>query len=385
MTTEAGLLAAVFAEPHDDAPRLVYADWLDEHGDEHDRARAEFIRLQCEIARLDEDDPGYAELARRQSRLWNRNARRWRAGLSRSLRESPFVRGFLYPKEHRSYSPANFLRHAEAALADAPSWPIDLRTGKPAEVERLLASPLLTRIDSLRLADADESTAAVLAAPGLRRLRALEVWPNLTEATASAFIRNAGQGGLRELRLWHGEDGHGQLLLLGGAWSGLRKLELYNNRGMSREALRDAVDASGFPALRSLSYTQHDQERGVALSPMLGPLGGRLHRLEVWWDRVKPADLPALLGQARPRVLRHLWLMGASLGDAGARWLAAADNLAGLESLNLYESGVGKRGALALLRSPVLAGLTMLNLNGNPAAEDPAIQAALAERFPEPR
>jgi uncharacterized protein (TIGR02996 family) len=43
-----GLLAAIRAEPDDDTPRLVLADWLDEHGDS---ARAEFIRVQCELRR----------------------------------------------------------------------------------------------------------------------------------------------------------------------------------------------------------------------------------------------------------------------------------------------------------------------------------------------
>ena len=33
--------------PGDDTPRLVFADWLDEHGQEE---RAEFIRVQCELA-----------------------------------------------------------------------------------------------------------------------------------------------------------------------------------------------------------------------------------------------------------------------------------------------------------------------------------------------
>ncbi|MGL4555777.1 MAG: TIGR02996 domain-containing protein, partial [Gemmataceae bacterium] len=36
------------ADPDDDGPRLIYADWLDEAGDE---ARAEFIRLQIARAR----------------------------------------------------------------------------------------------------------------------------------------------------------------------------------------------------------------------------------------------------------------------------------------------------------------------------------------------
>ena len=49
-TDEDALLRAVWDAPHDDAPRLVYADWLDEHGDPD---RAQFVRLQCELARLD--------------------------------------------------------------------------------------------------------------------------------------------------------------------------------------------------------------------------------------------------------------------------------------------------------------------------------------------
>lgn len=38
------LLDAVHDSPDDDAPRLVYADWLEEYGDVEDAAQAEFIR-----------------------------------------------------------------------------------------------------------------------------------------------------------------------------------------------------------------------------------------------------------------------------------------------------------------------------------------------------
>lgn len=50
MSHQAGLLRAVLDAPADDAPRLVYADWLDEHGDQPERA--EFIRVQVEYAAL---------------------------------------------------------------------------------------------------------------------------------------------------------------------------------------------------------------------------------------------------------------------------------------------------------------------------------------------
>jgi uncharacterized protein (TIGR02996 family) len=39
-------LRDICANPEDDTPRLIYADWLDERGEE---ARAEFIRVQCEM------------------------------------------------------------------------------------------------------------------------------------------------------------------------------------------------------------------------------------------------------------------------------------------------------------------------------------------------
>jgi uncharacterized protein (TIGR02996 family) len=48
----AKFLAAVLAEPHNDAPRLGYADWLEETGEPELAARGEFIRVQVEIARL---------------------------------------------------------------------------------------------------------------------------------------------------------------------------------------------------------------------------------------------------------------------------------------------------------------------------------------------
>src|SRR5688572_11671410 len=44
---EAKLLDAIWADPDDDGPRLVYADWLMERGHPH----GELIALQCERAR----------------------------------------------------------------------------------------------------------------------------------------------------------------------------------------------------------------------------------------------------------------------------------------------------------------------------------------------
>ena len=55
-------LQAIRAEPEDDTLRLVFADWLDDHGQPE---RAEFIRLQIESARLDDWGEGMVPFAGR--------------------------------------------------------------------------------------------------------------------------------------------------------------------------------------------------------------------------------------------------------------------------------------------------------------------------------
>ena len=71
MSDEPALLAAILAHPDEDTPRLMYADWLDEHGQPE---RAEFIRIQCD-ATADE------AAADRAAELEGRNRAKWLAGL----------------------------------------------------------------------------------------------------------------------------------------------------------------------------------------------------------------------------------------------------------------------------------------------------------------
>src|SRR5262245_47579116 len=54
MTDHDALLRAICEYPRDDLPRLVYADWLDEHGEPE---RAAFIRTDIAADRLDPFDP----------------------------------------------------------------------------------------------------------------------------------------------------------------------------------------------------------------------------------------------------------------------------------------------------------------------------------------
>jgi uncharacterized protein (TIGR02996 family) len=68
MIQEDSFLWAISENPDDDAPRLAFAVWLQEHGD----PRGEFIRVQCELAKIGKDAPsapGRQDLESRQ-RAW---------------------------------------------------------------------------------------------------------------------------------------------------------------------------------------------------------------------------------------------------------------------------------------------------------------------------
>jgi uncharacterized protein (TIGR02996 family) len=89
----APLLRAAKEEPEADAPRLVLADWLEDHGE---AARAELIRLELEIARLAQDDPRVDALVKRQGDLLRRHKAEWLGPFLGVAADVKFRRGLLH-------------------------------------------------------------------------------------------------------------------------------------------------------------------------------------------------------------------------------------------------------------------------------------------------
>src|SRR5262245_56029773 len=117
MSDEKALLAAIWEHPHEDTPRLMYADWLQENGQPE---RAEFIRVQIELAQLDASwDDLPPALVRREQELWKKWRARWRAHLPKERRSCDFHRGF--PMFEMSFpSSRNLLALTVADLEHAP-------------------------------------------------------------------------------------------------------------------------------------------------------------------------------------------------------------------------------------------------------------------------
>jgi uncharacterized protein (TIGR02996 family) len=109
MTDETALLAAIRATPDDDSPRLIYADWLDEHNQPE---RAEFIRVQCELARVETPT-----LRQRERDLLAKHHNAFAKPIAASGPRYRFHRGLIVAFSHTGL----FVRREIGELADQ-SW-----------------------------------------------------------------------------------------------------------------------------------------------------------------------------------------------------------------------------------------------------------------------
>ncbi len=86
------LLREIIESPDDDAPRLVYSDWLEEHGGPE---RTEFIRIQCLLDKMPAEDPRYPGLRRRENELLEQHAWAWAEELGPRISAWAYRRGFV--------------------------------------------------------------------------------------------------------------------------------------------------------------------------------------------------------------------------------------------------------------------------------------------------
>jgi uncharacterized protein (TIGR02996 family) len=194
MNQDEAFLQAIRAEPDDDAVRLIYADWLEEHGGASAQARAEFIRVQCRLARLNRTDPHFPVLQQREGKLLRENWRAWIEPLADAMRElrwrrqlleridpgTCFCRGFI---ESLQLDAEVFLHHTEAIARLTTLRRLSLRAAGSRMTE-LAACPFLADLTQLSFCDyfsdpLDAAGAAALASsPHLQRLSILNLTRN---------------------------------------------------------------------------------------------------------------------------------------------------------------------------------------------------------------
>jgi uncharacterized protein (TIGR02996 family) len=247
MATDDALLRAVLADPDDDAPRLIYADWLDEQGN---CDRAEFIRVQVALAHNGEDDPRNPQLWQRERELLAAHGVRWAAPLNGLARPLAFRRGFV---EEVEVPAAYFLSRGEYLFDAAP-------------------------VRGARLVRAGLSGPKLAACPTLARLAGLDLnnshlWPShLAVLLASPYLT-----GLRALALTQGSVSLSDVMVLCGspALGSLTRLELRNNRLYNAGAVLLA-ECPRLDRLRVLDLRNNgigaEGGNALAASPHLGGL-----------------------------------------------------------------------------------------------------------------
>jgi uncharacterized protein (TIGR02996 family) len=406
---------AIEAAPEDDSPRLVYADWLEEHGDD---ARAEFIRAQCQLARLDEGDPRRDELLRREQDLLKGHRDRWLAELPADLclvneYQPTFARGF---PDNLEVACAAFVERSEELFRATPvqhvrikdvgkrlpvaaaDWPRVLRGLAAAPVEgvgegvaALAACPLLAAVRGLSLDDlTPEHLATLLASPHWPALTDLRLGGRIGPGGARVIARWPGAVSLRKLSFWFAAIGPAgaEALAASPHLANLTALHLHGGFIGTPGALALANSAT-LRHLRNLSvgYNKIGPEGIAAL--LHSPNLAGVEELKISFngpsdDGPGDAGLAALASSPTIRRLRSLDLAESRVTAEGARHLAGAAHLATLRTLDLHGNPVGPAGARHLADSPHLAGLRWLSL-AQAGINDEALQALAAAPHLRPR
>jgi uncharacterized protein (TIGR02996 family) len=297
MSTAESFLQAIREQPHDDAPRLIFADWLEERGD----PRGEFVRLQCQRVRLEGHDPRAPAMREEETRLLQRHAGLWLGPLHQRGVFCEFRRGLL----HLRVPADTFLLLDWLELTQTSTWEwieaVHIRLDGRVGIQALADSPLLACLPALDLSDndlEDEGVAILAVSPHLGQLRSLDLGFNKIGPAGAAVL----------------------------------------------------AQSPHLPRLGALNlYDNHLGDEGVAAlaaSPHLNELA----TLRLPWNYIGPSGATALGNRGGLQGLTTLSMGHNAIGDLGAASLARAPGLPRLRTLYLYENGVGAAAAAALRR-----------------------------------
>jgi uncharacterized protein (TIGR02996 family) len=432
MSDEAALLAAIREHPIEDTPRLAYADWLDEH---EKPERAEFIRTQCALSQISEEEDHRTELEIRERQLLAGHAADWAlprppfpAFVPSQSEErdgywSVFRRGFLEGVALRGLSPDHLTPSGEfeQLFAAHPIRELRLRNFLPGSLVALAERPELARIETLDLtyfgredAAAHEERAneveAFLRSGRLERLRALNLTLFPTEYGPRArWLRLPVFSRLRKLDTWPRDSerdefwtalAEGQcpeLTDLGVPWghnretlgAGLRFARSDACKRLRRLRVSTSEVGPAFPwaevlanaPLRELQVSAGSGTNAPELLAALTdtPTTNELRRLRMFGINATGAGVAGWLKSGYAVGVRELDIEYARLNDSDLERLAETSELERLTRLSVpgYSAGT-PAGLQTLVASPHLTGLRYLDISNTGLSASVILQ--LAER-----
>ncbi|MCE9568305.1 MAG: TIGR02996 domain-containing protein [Planctomycetes bacterium] len=321
-------LGAIRAHVDEDTPRVVFADWLEENGDPE---RAEFIRIQCDVAR------GKTEAAPRAEALLAANRKRWIRGFPKVLVDNPerckFRRGFVYAVPLKG---PQLVKEGAALARLTPLEELHLEQVNAQAIQL----PALASVRALVMPQATSPLVEGLAKspviPTLRKLRLAPVWgARVSQRSVRSVIANPALTQLRELRLESMPVGDVVCSALAAAphVNGLEVLELSRTEvtTVGAEALAKAPAAA---TLRVLSMDGYIGDAGLQHLVRSKHLR-QLETLDLRWCQLTNASATLLAEWEGLRTVRKLDLRGNRTGPTARQIISGSPNAINLKELHV--------------------------------------------------
>mgnify|MGYP002623453459 CR=1 FL=1 len=397
---ERALFAEIARQPLRNEPRLRYAQWLRNRGDER---LAEFIRIQCELDELHPAERRYFELSHREHPLLHEFQQHWEERfVNLPVDFNGFDRGLV---GHVSMEPKEFAECGGQLLELCP-WVS--RISLHGDLEEFPRSPHWANIAAVQIAGSlgpDWISAALAGEGGFQRLVEFDLWEAevseddlrlLANAPAMASLQklglsecglNAGRlevlfsgqplPDLQTLRMLMNPFGDEAMEVLA-QWHGLRTVEDLDLDECSIKAFGAQILADSRHAgeLRKLSIQSNPINGEGAAALLASRRMTSLKKLQMDNCEVTDAGLKPLETDPGPAMIESIGLRGNQVGDDGAQHVARSPQMKRCRYLELGDD-IGPRGVRAIVRSDNLQGVKVLALADNQFGNEGARELAL--------
>lgn len=411
---ERAFLYRIISDPDNDAPRLIYADWLEEHGRDD---RAELIRLQIKLTELDPDDKEYERIELRCNELIDLNREEWQGftpdkSISNYNKSLVFERGFVkevtvgclkelnHLEEILSIHPATQL-HIWGGLSELPDWPFlsrireltfgDGELNTIEKVRAILESPFLTSIRKFNFiyCALEESDLEYLGShPKFQKLEAIE---NLFSKTTGARILQLLQSpNTTRLKLFDFPDINFSIQEFDAVLKcpfipHIESLSinpanfLYGDEQLRKKQIESFLNVKMFQNLSKLTLNSGVDDQFISIFTQ-SAIASQLKLLDITTELITPSSLQKLFQCSYLKGLESLGIRGIRAGD---QWesIFAESTFQKLKKLWIFDAEVNDRGIFGLSQSLMAQTVTDLLFHVNAIQDQGAITLATHPSF----
>jgi uncharacterized protein (TIGR02996 family) len=206
---EVAFLQAIAEDREENTTRLIFADWLEERGD---TPRADFIRVQCELASAKLSEDRRHALRVRERELLDAHRHEWSQAFGLPLEEVHFERGLIARMRLSRWEDGKMLDPGclprLAPLTELDLSGLQLGDGGLASFARMVILPLLRKLILSDNGITDAGAAALASAKGLPLLDTIYLFQNPISQSAEVTLERSSGFRLADLDLGERADGY---------------------------------------------------------------------------------------------------------------------------------------------------------------------------------